>query len=118
MLNTAIGIATLIAILASGALNAYSLWRMIQLTIEAREARSAALGATQRAERAAGQAAGLARQMLGAVEKQSADLQELAVNTNSIKDALIESTAAAHDAVGEKRGIAIGIAQERDKNKP
>ncbi len=43
------------------------------------------------------------------------NVRKIEIATNSMKDALVSSTAKASDAEGEKRGIAIGVAQSADK---
>jgi hypothetical protein len=103
--------ATLAAIL-------WGLWRMVLITREARLARVASVAATERAESAANEAARLARVTVAVVERQGINIEELTLNTNSIKDALIASTAKASDLEGEKRGIEIGKAQAADPQKP
>lgn len=41
--------------------------------------------------------------------------KKLTHEMNSMRDAQVEMTARASDAEGEKRGIAIGVAQEKDR---
>lgn len=48
--------------------------------------------------------------------KSNAVLQKLETNTNSIKDALVASTAKASDLEGEKRGLAIAAAAQEAKD--
>ncbi len=92
-MDIAMQLATIGSSLCTMALMGYSLWRMIALTAEAREARGTA-------RLAAGHAAETAQVIVAL----GGDIKELAVNTNSIKDALIASTAKASDLEGEKRG--------------
>ncbi len=93
------------------ALMGYSLWRMIALTAEARAARLAAVEASTRAETAAVQAASHAAETARVIQGVGNDIKELTVNTNSIKDALVISTAIASDLAGEKRGREDEIAR-------
>ncbi len=103
-MDIAMQLATIGSSLCTMALMGYSLWRMIALTAEAREARGTALAATVRAEEAARLAAGHAAETAQVIVSLGGEIKELAVNTNSIKDALIASTAKASDLEGEKRG--------------
>ena len=113
MLQNLISIATLMAIVATLVTTIYGLWRMIQLTSEAREARVLAQLASRRAEEAAVESARLAGETVAIVAKQGVDIQELALNTNSIKDALIISTAKASHLEGRAEGIAEQKARDK-----
>ena len=117
MLATPIALATLSILIVALMTNLYVLWRMIQITAEAKIARAIAVATSERAEKASLLAASLAKDSAHAVSATAANIQELTLNTNSIKDALIASTAKASDLEGEKRGIAIGVAQEVAKTK-
>jgi hypothetical protein len=64
---------------------------------------------------AAREAAAHAREAVAEIKNVSDRVEEVHVATNSMKDALVLATAAASDAAGEKRGIAIGKA-EANKN--
>lgn len=68
-----------------------------------------------RAEAVALLAAEHAQQTVIAVHDVADNVQKIEVATNSMKDALVTATATASDLVGEKRGIAIGRAQERQE---
>lgn len=110
IIQMAVGLATLAAIL-------YGLWRMIEITREAKMARIEAVAASRRGEDAAFAAAAHAKDATSViadvakiVQKQGADLAELTLNTNSIREQLVASTAKASDLEGERRGIEIGTA--------
>lgn len=110
MLQTAINAATLAAILATLATNIYALWRMMQVTTEAREARAIAAVATTKT-------LALAERVEAKVERQSADLAELTLNTNSIREQLVESTAKASHLEGRAE-VTAEVAAAAEKAKP
>ena len=87
-LQIALNSATLIAIL-------YGLWRMIQATRESREGRRLQAAATLRAEQASALAAAHAQDAATAVAAVAENVQKIELATNSMKDALVKSTAEA-----------------------
>ncbi len=98
--------------LCTMALMAYTLWRMIALTAEARVARSIAVSATARAEKAATEAAAHAQDAKASIDAVASNVQKIELATNSMKDALIVATAAASHLEGreEMRGEAAAAA--------
>lgn len=113
LFSTFLSDAVQIAILASVL---YSLWRMIALTRESRENRALQTAAIVRAETAAADAARHARETAITVSDTAQRIDTLEINTNSIKDALVLSTAKASDLEGEKRGLAIAAAAQAEKD--
>jgi len=81
LLALAISIATLLGVMLQAALVGYALWRMIIATREAAASR-------MRAEVAATNAAVHAAAAAETVTGMAANIQELTLNTNSLKDAL------------------------------
>ena len=99
------------------ALMSYTLWRMIALTAESRAARTAAVAASGRAEQAAILAASHAADTAQIIVGVGVDIKELTLNTNSLKDALVASTAKASDLEGEKRGREQEVARVAEEAK-
>lgn len=86
----------------------YALYRMFAITEESRASRA-------RAEAAATLAAEKASLTAVAITRVAENVQKIETATNSMKDALVQSTAKASDLEGEKRGIAIAEAKAADK---
>jgi predicted nucleic acid-binding protein len=89
------------------------IYKMVRATAAAVLARASASAAVLRAENAAVLAADHARDATEATLRNSTELAKLVTSTNGMKDALIASVAKASDLEGEKRGIALGVEQEK-----
>jgi hypothetical protein len=81
----------------------YAIWTGVQ-------AKRAAVWAAHQAEDAAVAAAKHANENVTALGQVAENVQKIEIATNSMKDALIHTTAIASDLAGERRGIEIGRA--------
>jgi hypothetical protein len=77
---------------------------------------SAAIDA-RRAQRAAAEASDHAKDAVSAIAENTALTRQIEIATNSMKDALIVSTAKASELEGEKRGRAAEVARQTEVKK-
>ena len=111
LLETPIAIATLATLVGTLALNAYVLWRMVLAQAESRQARTEQQAATRRAEASATAAAVHAETAVAAITEVASNVLKIEVATNSMKDALIVSTAKASEFEGAERGRTEEVAR-------
>ena len=111
-MNLAVSLAAIGANLCQMALLAYMLYRMIALTNEARVARIMAQDAARRAEGAAMLAASHALEAATTIVAVAANVQKIELATNSMKDALVASTAKASHLEGRAEAEAEAEAKK------
>lgn len=89
----------------------YSLWRMIIITREARAARKVTLEAATRS-------VANTETVIAVVEAQSINIQKIESATNSMKDALVSTTARASHLEGRMEVMGEAAAEAKAKAKP
>ena len=123
------GACSIVAGAVAGLISSRSAVRVVQLQGKQRQAEreedraerqkvaDAAAAATQRAELAAKMAASHAQEALAAIAENTELTRKTELSTNSMKDELLKTTAAASDLAGEKRGREGEVARRAAEDK-